>query len=549
VNEHAILRRPGAAVAPELAGGARFRAGYEVAARAILPLLAGAWLLGSTISAARQIRRIRRHALLIRLAKNAPVLLQREIDSVATQVGLRPPRALVAGGIDSPFVWVFGRVCLVWPKQLVGFDTIARSRGVIAHELAHVRRGDHLLAWVELVAGLLWWWNPLFRFVSKRVRESAELACDAIALAACSENRRAYAELLILLSSGSAMPALGPVLGIKAGSTASFERRLSMILSDRVSGKLPGWGLIAAAALAIVSLPGLSLAQRSARAAIAAPEQIAESARQDPASTAARLEQIESELKRVCRLLEEAKRSVPDQRETLPLPARRDTTVRPKDSAAKWNTLRVIENHSAVIAFQGWSQKYVLTTNEQKAWLSAIGMQSRKIWMSELPLPLGDTGEWSMNESSDHTQVNVVWSGKRELFSVTLAAASGMKILETRREPYGHRPSAGYSAPGRFPALGHSPSVTDSLRALNATGSDHRKMLEGLKKLEQSDAELTQSIFRNILHRDATSEELAHAAKHLTAASSRSSAVEDIFWVLINSREYQAQHLSLHGVE
>ena len=135
---------------------------------------------------------------------------------------------------------------------------------MIAHELAHVRRGDHILAWVELLAALVWWWNPLFWFVRSRVRASAELACDAIALSTCSESRRSYAELLIRLSSGSGMPTLAPVLGIKAGSTALFERRLSMILSDRVSGRMPVWGLVAAAALAIVALPGLSLAQKSA---------------------------------------------------------------------------------------------------------------------------------------------------------------------------------------------------------------------------------------------------------------------------------------------
>jgi hypothetical protein len=246
-------------------------------------------------------------------------------------------------------------------------------------------------------------------------------------------------------------------------------------------------------------------------------------------------------------LLEEAKRSAPDQSRTVTAPARRDPNARPKDSAAKWHSLRVIEKHSAVIAFQGLSQKYLLTTNEQNAWLSAIDRQDHKVWMSELPLPIGDSGEWSVSESSDQTQLDVTWAGERELLSFRLAAVSGMKILETKREPNGDFRSAVYSDPRQFPAEGHSPSVVDRLRALNATGSDHRKMLDRLKKLEQSDAELTQSIFRNILHRDATGDELAHARKHLTAAFSRSSAVEDIFWVLINSREYQAtQNSSRH---
>ena len=134
-------------------------------------------------------------------------------------------------------------------------------------------------------------------------------------------------------------------------------------------------------------------------------------------------------------------------------------------------------------------------------------------------------------------------SGPANASSVSfhIAAASGRKIFETKREPYGDLRSPVYSDPKKFPAEGHSPSVADRLRALNATGSDHRKMLDRLKNLAQSDDELTQSIFRDILHRDATGDELAHAKKHLNTGFSRSSAVEDIFWVLINSREYQSK--------
>lgn len=97
-------------------------------------------------------------------------------------MGMRPPRAIVAREIASPFVWFLGRLKLVWPEMMSNREAVNRARGVIAHELAHLRRGDHVLAWIELVVGLLWWWNPMFWFVRRRVRESAELACDAIAL-------------------------------------------------------------------------------------------------------------------------------------------------------------------------------------------------------------------------------------------------------------------------------------------------------------------------------------------------------------------------------
>ena len=32
--------------------------------------------------------------------------------------------------------------------------------GLLVHELAHVKRRDHLVGWIELAAGVVWWWNP-----------------------------------------------------------------------------------------------------------------------------------------------------------------------------------------------------------------------------------------------------------------------------------------------------------------------------------------------------------------------------------------------------
>jgi hypothetical protein len=112
------------------------------------------------------------------------------------------------------------------------------------------------------VGGIIWWWNPLFWFVRRKLRESAELACDALALEASEQNRRAYAEMLLELSAFPKTGAPVPVLGVSTGTRHSLERRLSMILSDRVSGKASRFGLIAAACLAIVAFPGWSLGQK-----------------------------------------------------------------------------------------------------------------------------------------------------------------------------------------------------------------------------------------------------------------------------------------------
>lgn len=226
------------------------------------PSLFGLWLGGCMIALILDVRRIARQRAVVRRGKTAHKLLADVIAGVASDVGVRPVRALVVREIATPFLWCLGRLQLVWPEALAGGDDLDRSRGIIAHELAHVRRRDHWVAWLDVAAGVIWWWNPLFWFVRRRLRESAEMACDAIALSVY-DDRREYAELFLELSSSFKTGVPAPVLGVSTGDPSSFERRLSMILSDRVSGRLSVWGLVLIACLAAVTLPSWSVAQVS----------------------------------------------------------------------------------------------------------------------------------------------------------------------------------------------------------------------------------------------------------------------------------------------
>ena len=49
---------------------------------------------------------------------------------------------------------------LLLPAHLVKTLGRDRWRAIMIHELAHIRRGDHWVSRLELVAGLIWWWNP-----------------------------------------------------------------------------------------------------------------------------------------------------------------------------------------------------------------------------------------------------------------------------------------------------------------------------------------------------------------------------------------------------
>ncbi len=224
--------------------------------------LGAIWFGGAVVTLVSQLRMIRCHARLIRRGTEPPRVLEERVASLAREIGVRSPRVVTVQGIHSPMVWCLGRLTLLWPESLSSPQDCQRLQSVIAHELAHLRRCDHWVAWLDLAARIAWWWNPLYWFVSRRVCESAEMACDAMAIAAGDHKRGDYAKLLLELSTNFQTATPVSILGVGTSNAASFERRLAMILSERVSGGRPLWGAVVAVALAMGALPAWSLAQQ-----------------------------------------------------------------------------------------------------------------------------------------------------------------------------------------------------------------------------------------------------------------------------------------------
>jgi hypothetical protein len=242
-------------------------------------------VFGGAALAVLQLVRIGSFQRLLRRGHAAPAGLARDVTLLAARLGIRPPRVRVLPGIASPLVCGLGRPLLLWPEALCDTLSSLCQRAVIVHELAHLRRRDHWVAWLRAAAGCLWWWNPLYWFVSRQLGRSAELACDAWVIGALPNARRAYAEALLAvagLSSRTAVPA--PAVGMR-GSRRDFERRLIMVMRDSVPCKAPLLALVAVGILGFAVLPGLSLGQKPAE----------QKKKQEPAKTAP-AEKIEGQL-------------------------------------------------------------------------------------------------------------------------------------------------------------------------------------------------------------------------------------------------------------
>jgi beta-lactamase regulating signal transducer with metallopeptidase domain len=219
------------------------------------PWLGWLWLAGAIAFASIQSIRIGRIVRGLRLSKLAGGLLAADVEALAQRLGMRSVPIRVVPGLPSPFVWCVHRTVLLWPADLPTDMSESSRRGLIVHELAHVKRRDHWVGWIELAAGCVWWWNPLFWYVRCQLRENAELACDAWAVETLPHGRRAYAEALLAVCAGLAPSTPMPAVGIGTGSRRVLERRLVMIMRERVPLRLSRVGISSIALVALATLP------------------------------------------------------------------------------------------------------------------------------------------------------------------------------------------------------------------------------------------------------------------------------------------------------
>ena len=193
----------------------------------------------------------------------APAGVRLMVQQAAREIGLkRVPTVLMTEQRVSPMVWCGLHSRLVLPSGLwEELDDLGR-RAVILHELAHLRRRDHWVRWAELAASVVYWWHPVVWWVRGRLRDEADLCCDAWVTALLPRERRAYAMALVSTQSylrvGSCTPpSVG--MGVMTSSAERFARRLTMVMKARPNPRLSALGIIASLGLGIVASSSASL--------------------------------------------------------------------------------------------------------------------------------------------------------------------------------------------------------------------------------------------------------------------------------------------------
>ncbi|MBV8756492.1 MAG: serine hydrolase [Deltaproteobacteria bacterium] len=195
-----------------------------------------AWALGAAAIAARAAvgaMRARRLAGRGVLAERAYAVA----DEVWRELGGRgtTPRIVTSQEIEAPIVVGAFAPVVVVPASSAAWDG-ERWRVVLAHELAHVRRGDGLANVLAQVACAIHWIDPLAWLAARRLREERELAADDAVLRG-GTRASTYAEHLVAIATAPApkgvLAVQAAVLGMTDG--ARLQARIEALLERRRS--------------------------------------------------------------------------------------------------------------------------------------------------------------------------------------------------------------------------------------------------------------------------------------------------------------------------
>ncbi|AFE07476.1 peptidase m56 family protein [Corallococcus coralloides DSM 2259] len=171
----------------------------------------------------RQVRGMRDRARPLR----HPVL-EEEAEFLANEAGLRrPPTLLVSDEVVSPLAAGLVSPVIVLPAKALRDLPEDSLRMALAHEIAHLRRGDLWLGWVPALAETVLFFHPLARQAAREYALAREEACDAEALRLTGAEPADYGELLIAFGI-TRPPGSAAALGASAHLHA-LHRRLRML--------------------------------------------------------------------------------------------------------------------------------------------------------------------------------------------------------------------------------------------------------------------------------------------------------------------------------
>ncbi len=141
------------------------------------------------------------------------------------------PTLLVTWGLLRPTI-VLPRSTAIWPEP--------RLRIVLAHEIAHIARGDWPVQMLAEIVRAAYWFNPLAWLACRRLRHESERAADDTVLRMGIDGYE-YATELVTLARELARGRQPAFPALAMARRSGFERRVSAVMNTQLDHTAGSW--------------------------------------------------------------------------------------------------------------------------------------------------------------------------------------------------------------------------------------------------------------------------------------------------------------------
>lgn len=254
-------------------------------------ILISVWLVGSIVLLIRQIWRLFLCGRFLRSCRPIEGVQQRKM------LGQIKQDLKVAGAVEflesdsltTPIVVTWRIPTIVLPSDISFSLTSEQLHSVLAHELTHIQRKDHWVVFLQAASSILYWWNPLLHWASRRLSTLRELICDDVVMS-MTDRPVEYARSIVQIAERTAKnPVLVSSLGIGLSPMGELESRIRRILDasrSRADLRITKRFAVGLTAISTLLITGLLFAQvpstKSAKAAQESTPLVAQDNQSDP---------------------------------------------------------------------------------------------------------------------------------------------------------------------------------------------------------------------------------------------------------------------------
>ena len=218
-------------------------------------IAAWCWALGALFMALRFVLQCQAaHHLRTRSISTPPESLLASFRELLDELGVRRTVRLLESGLaEVPMVVGWLKPVVLVPAAALTALPPEQLRALLAHELTHVRRYDHLWNALQAIAEIVLFFHPVVWWISKQMRVEREFCCDDSSVRVTGDPKL----LAEALASMETLRFLGPKSNALASHGGHLMQRITRILGVDGRSNATGWQLPAGLLLAgVVAFAG-----------------------------------------------------------------------------------------------------------------------------------------------------------------------------------------------------------------------------------------------------------------------------------------------------